>query len=42
MPLDDVCCFVGDVAIVRFGSFGQTFLDMRREPMEQDGFFMRT
>ena len=42
MPLDDVCRFVGNVAIVRCGSFGQTFLDMRREPMEQDGFFMRT
>jgi hypothetical protein len=42
MPLDDVCCFVRNVAIVRFGSFGQAFLDMRREPMEQDSFFMRT
>lgn len=42
MPLDDVCCFVGNVAIVRFGSFGQAFLDMRRETMEQNGFFMRT
>jgi hypothetical protein len=42
MPLDDVCCFVGNVAIVRFGSLGQAFLDMRRETMEQNGFFMRT
>ena len=40
MPLDDVCSFVGNVATVCFGLLKQTFLDMRRQSMEQDGFFM--
>ena len=42
MPLDDVGCFFANVATVCFGLFEQTFLDMRRQSVEQDGFGMGT
>ena len=41
MLLDDGFCLFGDIASAGVSALDQAFLDMRRDSMEQNGFFVR-